>query len=422
MSHVAVTHQVDLRQRSLDAPAGTLLTVGAVLAVIGFGLFVILLAGGDPGRAWRAFHINFLFFTGLSLGGIVFAAIQKLSQGVWAGAITRFAEAGVAFLPVSLVCFMVLFLGRHYLFPWIEHPTPIRGNWLTAPAVFWRDLVALLVVFGVATAFVYQDLKPDVAELKNRVTGRRADLFARIAGNYTGTPAEAAAHRHRLNVLSSVLLVVYAYGLTLVAFDLIMSLAPYWVSTLFGAFYFMGAFLNGLAVLGLMMIYWRSKLGLQQAIGRQQFHDLGKLIFGFSVFWAYLMFSQVLVIWYGNLREETSFIFYRLWGEWRPVSILVLLMVFLIPFWGLIWVKSKVTPLTFGLFSAIIICGIWLERFLLVQPSLTETGPVYGLPEIGITAGFLGLFLLSHGWFAKTFPIVSPRLAKEADDYFSHKH
>ncbi len=97
-----------------------------------------------------------------------------------------------------------------------------------------------------------------------------------------------------------------------------MSLAPYWLSNLFGAFFFMGAFLTGLTMMGIMMVYWRGKLGMREVIGREQFHDLGKLVFGFSVFWAYLMFSQLLVIWYGNLREETSFVFYRMWGEWQP--------------------------------------------------------------------------------------------------------
>jgi hypothetical protein len=394
-----------------------MLMVGAILAVLGLGTFVILLAGNDPGRAWRSFHINFLFFTGLSLGSIVFAAIQKLSQGVWAGAIVRFSEATVAFLPISLVLFLVLFVGRNYLFPWIAHPTPIRGNWLSTTAVFWRDLVTLLVIFGVATAFVFYDLRPDVAELRGQVEGRRRNVFDRIAGDYTGTPEQTARNRRRLGVLAPLLLVTYVYGLSLIAFDLIMSLAPYWVSTLFGAFFFMGAFLNGLASMGLMMVYWRSRLGLQAFVGRQQFHDLGKLIFGFSVFWAYLMFSQLLVIWYGNLREETSFVFARLWGEWRPVSILVLLMVFLIPFWGLIWVKSKTTPFTFALFSGIIVCGIWLERFLLIQPSLTENGPAFGLPEVAVTAGFVGLFLLAYGSFAMTFPMVSPRLVAEAEEF-----
>jgi len=378
----------------------------------------VLLMGDDPARAWRGYLINFLFFTGLSQGAIIFAAVQKVSKGVWAGPIIRFAEATVAFLPVSLVLFGVLFLGRAYLFPWIAHPTPLRGAWLTTPFVFGRDLVALLAVFGVAIAFVYHDLKPDVAQLKSHVTGWRRDLYDRIAGNYTGTPEQARLIQHRLGWLAPLLLVLFAYGFSLIAFDLIMSLAPYWVSTLFGAFFFMGSFLNGMTSLGLLMLYWRGRLGLKDTIGRQQFHDLGKLIFGFSVFWAYLMFSQLLVIWYGNLREETGFVFYRLWGEWRPIAVLVGLMVFLIPFWGLIWVRAKITPFTFGLFVLISLSGMWLERYLLIQPSLTERGPAFGLPEVAITAGFLGLFLLAYGFFARTFPIVSPRLAAEAE----HSH
>ncbi|MBI4500246.1 MAG: polysulfide reductase NrfD [Gemmatimonadetes bacterium] len=406
----------DLRERAVSGPGRGMLLLGAVLALLGLVFFVILILGDDPGRAWRSYHINFLFFTGLSLGGIIFAAIQKVSKGVWAGAIVRFSEAPVAFLPISLVLFLLLFLGRQYLFPWIEHPTPIRGNWLTTGAVFWRDLVAVFAVFGVATAFVYYDLQPDVADLRRGVTGWRRTLYDRIAGDYVPDPEHLERTARRLTVLSPAMLVVYAYGMTLIGFDLLMSLAPYWVSTLLGAFFFMGAFLTGLTTLGLMMVYWRRKLGLQDTIGRQQFHDLGKLIFGFSVFWAYLMFSQLLVIWYGNLREETGFVFYRLWGEWRPIAVLVFLMVFLIPFWGLIWVKAKITPFTFALFSFISLCGVWLERFLLVQPSLTEVGPAFGLPEIGITVGFLGLFLLAYGWFAATFPIVSPRLAAQAEE------
>jgi hypothetical protein len=219
----------------------------------------------------------------------------------------------------------------------------------------------------------------------------------------------------RLNWIAPALCLLYAYMFTLLGFDLIMSLAPYWFSNLFGAFFFIGAFLTGLTMMGLMTVYWRNKLDMGQAIGREQFHDLAKLVFGFSIFWAYLMFSQLLVIWYGNLREETSFVFYRLWGEWRPIAILVGLMVFLIPFWGLIWVKSKINPVTFTLFVTISFVGVWLERYLLVQPSLTEHAPAFGLPEIAISLGFLGLFLLSYGLFASALPMVSPRLLARSE-------
>jgi Ni/Fe-hydrogenase subunit HybB-like protein len=409
----AEQHQ-ELYRRGVAAPASTMVAIGAGLAVVGLVLFLILIQGDDPARAWRMFLINFLFFTGVAQGAIIFAAIQKVVKGKWAGPIVRFAEAGVAFLPISFVCFLIIFLGRDYLFPWIEHPTPARGQWLTVSWVFVRNFVALLALFSVTIAFVWHDLKPDVAELKGHVTGWRRNLYERIAGGYTGTPEEVAKNNHRLGWLAPLLIVVYAWMFSVVGFDLIMSLAPYWISNLFGAFFFMGAFLTGLTMLGMMMVYWRGKLGLQAIIGRQQFHDLGKLIFGFTVFWAYLMFSQLLVIWYGNLPEETSFVFYRLAGPWRPLAIVVGLMVFLVPFWGLIWVKAKITPATFTLFIAISFVGVWLERYLLVQPSLIDAGPVFGFTEIAVTIGFLGLFLLAYGLFARALPMVSPRLAAEA--------
>ena len=409
------TSHEELFRRGTQAPATRMLAVGGVLAAIGVALFVLQLMGDDPARGWRVFHINFLFFTGIAVGANIFAAIHKVVRGRWAGAIVRFAEATISFFPVSLVCFLVIFLGRNELFPWIEHPTPARGQWLTVAWVFWRDLVALLVLFGLATAFVYHDLKPDVAELREHVSGWRRQLYQWIAGDYTGTPEQVARNDTRLNRIAPAFIIAYAWLFSLIAFDLIMSLAPYWISNLFGAFFFMGAFLTGLTMLGLMMVYWRSKMGLHEIIGRKQFHDLGKLVFGFSVFWAYLMFSQLLVIWYGNLREETSFVFYRMWGDWRPLAITVGLMVFFIPFWGLIWVKAKTTVATFTLFLTVSIAGFWLERYLLVQPSFIES-PVFGLPEIGISVGFLGMFLFAYAIFARSLPMISPRLAARAQE------
>ncbi|MDH3291367.1 MAG: polysulfide reductase NrfD [Gemmatimonadota bacterium] len=413
MSPATVHHEI--HRRGANAPTASLFVAGIVLAIVGLGTFVALAMGDDPGRAWRLFLINFLFFTGVAQGAIVFAATQKITKGVWAGPIIRFAEAAALFLPVSVVCFLVLFLGKHHLFPWIEHPTPLRGNWLTVPWVFWRDLAALLALMVTSVAFVYHDLKPDVAELRDHVTGWKRALYDRIAGDYVGSPEQLQAVERRINWLAPLLCLLYAYLFSLLGFDLIMSLAPYWMSNLFGAFFFMGAFLTGLTMLGLMSVFWRWKLDMGAVIGREQLHDLGKLVFAFSIFWAYLMYSQLLVIWYGNLREETSFVFLRLWGDWRPIAILVGLMIFLIPFWGLIWVKAKINRVTFTTFLAISFVGVWLERYLLVQPSLTEAGPMFGAPEIAISLGFLGLFLLAYGLFARTFPMVSPRLLAKAE-------
>ncbi|MBL8989252.1 MAG: hypothetical protein JNJ80_23455 [Gemmatimonadetes bacterium] len=131
------------------------------------------------------------------------------------------------------------------------------------------------------------------------------------------------------------------------------------------------------------------------------------------MFWAYLMWSQFLVIWYGNMPEETGFVFARLWGSWMPVGRMVFIGMFLLPFWGLLFVGAKKSPFFLGLFALVSFTSLWVERYLLVLPSVTkEAGPVVGLPEVGPTLLLLGLFLFCFASFGRAFPMISPRLAE----------
>jgi len=124
------------------------------------------------------------------------------------------------------------------------------------------------------------------------------------------------------------------------------------------------------------------------------------------------MWAQFLVIWYGNMPEETGFVFARLWGHWMPIGRAVFLGMFVIPFIGLLGVAPKKFPWTLGLFTSISLCALWLERYLLVLPSVTvASGPQFGLPEFAPTVGLLGLFLVAYALFARTFPMVSARTA-----------
>jgi hypothetical protein len=119
------------------------------------------------------------------------------------------------------------------------------------------------------------------------------------------------------------------------------------------------------------------------------------------------------VIWYGNLPEETGFVFARLWGHWLPIGEAVGIGMFIIPFFGLLGVAPKKSRVTLGFFASVSLTALWLERYLLVMPSVTVLpGPAFGLPELAPTLMFAGLFLLSYALFARTFPMLSPRLAE----------
>jgi hypothetical protein len=394
---VATVNRSELIQKARQAPLARFMLFGAFAAGLGAIVLLLGLLSGHPERTWWAYHTNFVFWIGMAQGMVVFAATQKLAKGHWSGVIIRFAEAGAAFTAVAVVLFVGLVVGRQYIFTWIHEPRPEVGWWLTNKWFFVRNGAILVVLSWLSWRFVRHDTAPDVREVTGGEVVARTEDAARISRD------------------AAVLILAYAFGYSLLGYDLIMSLATKWVSNLFGAFYFMGSFLAGLMLLAVLAIVLRRAMGLGGIYTSRQQHDLGKLCFGFTVFWAYLMWSQFLVIWYGNLPEETYFIFYRLYGVWRPVGIAVFLLVFLIPFIGLLGVKPKLFAPTMVGFALVSLVGIWLERYLEVVPAINGgTGPAIGLPEIGVTLFFAGLFFMSWAWFASRYPIISPRLAADA--------
>jgi len=393
----ATVNRAELIQKARQAPLARFMLFGTFAAGLGAVVLLLGLLSGHPERTWWAYHTNFVFWVGMAQGMVIFAATQKLAKGHWSGVIIRFAEAGAAFTAVAVVLFVGLVVGRQYIFTWIHEPRPEVGWWLTNKWFFVRNGAILVVLSWLSWRFVRHDTAPDVREVTGGEVVARTDDAARISRD------------------AAILILAYAFGYSLLGYDLIMSLAGKWVSNLFGAFYFMGSFLAGLMLLAVLAIVLRRAMGLGGIYTSRQQHDLGKLCFGFTVFWAYLMWSQFLVIWYGNLPEETYFIFYRLYGVWRPVGIAVFLLVFLIPFIGLLGVKPKLFAPTMVGFALVSLVGIWLERYLEVVPAINGgAGPAIGLPEIGVTLFFGGLFFMSWAWFASRYPIISPRLAADA--------
>ncbi len=187
-----------------------------------------------------------------------------------------------------------------------------------------------------------------------------------------------------------------------------MSIDPHFQSTMYGWWFFMGAWVAALASWSLIVMAWRRHLARYDMIQDKHFHDLGKLCFAFTAFWGYITFGQYLVIWYGNMGEETHWMRLRLIEGWRIPTLLTVGLMFVFPFFGLLSRAAKVFLPTFVLFAGCTIVGLWMTRYLEVYPSIygVLNNIPLGLWEIGIAAGMLGIWGFCYLSFMDAFPRV----------------
>ena len=354
------------------------------LLVAGILAFLALAAGADKTRAWKIFLVNFIFWSGTATGGVALGAIFQVAKARWPVVPKKMAAACAAYLPVSFLLFLVTWFGRQSIFPWAQNAPPLLASWLNLPSLVTRESLCLLLLYGLAMLFSHRLLRPDSSS--------------------SGTASPAGG----LQKLAIVRLIVYAVVSTIFAWDFIMSLHPGWSSTLFGAFYFIGNIYAGLATVIAMTICASCSNKGAQAADHRLLYNLGKLLFSFSLLWTYLFWSQYLVIWYGNLPHETGFVLLRTAQQpWSTLAWVVLAMNFLIPFIVLLRRSSKKNPRILLSMTVVILIGMWLERFLLVAPSLTPAGGRwFGWQELVITAGFLASFALVYLTILQKIPML----------------
>ncbi|MCH2653506.1 MAG: hypothetical protein MK117_03170 [Gemmatimonadetes bacterium] len=411
MAHIHVPDQISVRHLPHSRKANLL--IGAFI-VVGLVSFVMRLLQ-DPQAAWISYITNWLYFTSVSMGGLLLAIATWITKAKWNWSIRRISQSFVAFLPFSFLLMLpMLSLGESY-FPWIEMMAddPVVQNkaaYLNMPFLITRNVLGLALLFGVALYFVYLALRPDMGLSAQQLTeGKRSEAWqARLTRGWMGQEKEEVRSYKRMTVIAPAFVIIYAVVMTMLSYDWVMSLEPHWFSTMFGPWFFMGAFWVGIAATALWSVYLRTQHeDFHRYIGLQQRHDIGKLAFAFCVFWTYLFFSQYIVIWYGKLPWEQAWIIRRSDEVWGGLSGLVILLCFVIPFAGLIGRKPKTKPVLLAFFTSIILVGMWLERYVMLAPSLHHGGdPVFTIwqPLIGLM--FLGLYLGSVRWFLTTFPAI----------------
>ena len=348
----------------------------AALGLLSFGLGLIW----QPQRAWAAFLIGYYFWFCIALSGLFFVALQHITGAAWSATVRRVAEGFIGYIPVSLVLFMVLLFGFSDLYEWMHHPMGEKGAYLNRSFFVVRHLALYALAFFGGGWMIKNSLLQD-QNGDPSLTQRNA----RIGGGF---------------------LLIFAFLFTAAAFDLIMSLSPHWFSTIFGVYCWSGLFFSGLAVLTLWAIFLRKSGHLDKFVNENHYHDLGKLMFAFLVFWGYVGFSQFMLIWYGNLPEETSYFLVRLQGGWKAVSVALMVVKFVLPFFFLVSRFAKRSENWLIVVALWFLGAQWLDVYWMVTPTFFET-PVFGWIEIGTFFGFAGLFVFSVGQFLSRVPLVA---------------
>jgi hypothetical protein len=348
-----------------------ILIVAGIAAVIA-GLF--LSDHHASSRLWANVLLNTVYFISISLCGVVFIVIHILGDSGWQVSIQRVPEAMSMFLPVGSI-FMLIILGGlifnyHHLYHWV-HPDPddkilqMKSAYLNIPFFSIRTIIYLggWIIFA--------------RLLRKASTDEDRDANVK--------------YFNRSNILAGLFIVFFAITSSMSAWDWLMSLDPHWFSTLFGWYVFSGLLAGGTAVILLITIFLKSA-GYLPHVNKEHLHDLGKYLFGFSVFWAYLWFSQYMLIWYGNLPEETIYFIERL-KNYNTFFLLNVFINFFFPFLALMTRNSKRIPIILAFVAFVAFIGHWLDFYLLVMPGTLDENPGIGIPEIGMTAIFAGIFL-----------------------------
>ncbi|MCZ7626060.1 MAG: hypothetical protein M5R38_09845 [Candidatus Methylomirabilis sp.] len=256
--------------------------------------------------------------------------------------------------------------------------------------------------------YLYYNLRPQLGRALQRSLIPATPLYARLTRGWQGFEAEHQRSRRVLGVLGPAILVAYAVVFSLLGFDLIMSLDPHWYSSLFGGYFFMSSLYLGLAGIAVVTIVLRMTLGLERWITATHFHDLGKLLFGFDMLVIGLVWAQYIVIWYGNITEETQYVILRTQVlPWALFSWVALMAGFVGPLIVFFSRRAKQDPFALLPMGLAIAGGIWVERYVLVVPALW-TGPAapLGIPELLISLGFASAAILSYLAFIRLFPIL----------------
>ena len=367
-------------------------TAYSVCIFLGLLLFALGLMK-NPERTWASFLTSYFYFLCLGIGGLFVTSLQHAANAGWSVVVRRLSEAMASYLVVAAASTIVLLFGFSHLYEWmntavVQHDPILLGkaSYLNAPFV----VVRLVVFFALWIWFYRSMVGNSLAQDKD--------------GNEKHT-----LKNHRLSIG---FLVVFALSFSLFSVDLVMSLQPHWYSTMWGVYCFAGAFQATNAVMVILAGQFIRKGYARGWMNVEHLHDLSKYMKAFTIFYAYIGFSQFMLIWYANLPEETIFYLNRSSGGWMAVTLSLLIFKFFVPFLLMLPRAAKRSIAHSTLVACLILFMQYIDIHWMIYPNFMETWSLSWY-ELGTMLMFGGLFVWSVTNFLSKNPVVplkDPRL------------
>lgn len=363
-------HHHELKLEKFETPQGLNTAIYALLAIGLLGTAYGLLK--DTERFWTSYLVSFFYFACLGLGGMFFIAFNHAAKAGWSSSIRRIAESFTSFLPALFVGAVVLILGFKHIYPWAD---PEQAHRMTGGKALYLApwFVTLRMIIFALGCLVFKRL---------------------IVGNSLKQDQTGDNELTLKNVTYSIgYIAFFAILFTLFSIDLLMSLLPSWYSTIFGIYAFAGMIQSTFALFAIMIVWLRSSPWIKGYITVEHQHDIGKFLKGFTIFWAYIAFSQFMLIWYANIPEETEFYLMRSHSGWLGISFGLLIFRFVIPFLALLPRDAKRNNTNLVAVSILVLVMQYVDLYWLVYPNFNEGTPKFGFLEISTFALFAGIFL-----------------------------
>jgi hypothetical protein len=354
------------------------------------GLVAAVLLGllFDGGQFFRSYLLAYLFVLNVAVGCLSILMIHHLTGGYWGLAIRRLLEAGTRTLPWLAVGFLPLALGLSYVWPWAR-PEAAQD------AILQEKRLFLNPAFFLARAAFYFAVWILLARALNR-----ASLAIDAGTSYLHTS-------RRLRSLSGGGLVLMGLTITFASVDWAMSLDPHWMSTIWGLLFMVGQAVSALAFVVVILSFQGAATPLAPLLQRTPvLHDLGKLLFAFVMVWAYVSYSQFLIVWSGNLPEEVPWYLHRLHGGWQGLALMLVVFHFALPILLLLSRNTKKNPRLLGSVAAVLLFMRLIDLVWLVGPELHGHGPAAYALHAAALVGWCGIWLSAFARELADRPLV----------------